>query len=262
MRRFANLAVGLLVGLGIIAGLRAISARQSTTAPPSEAPSSAVGIAKVVATPTPQRKTTERVPSNQPIASLEDFLKNQDPGADWKIHRTSEGRTFGIMGGKIKIPQGADGLQELLQSLTPFLIGQTPELVSSTTAVGGPVADIQTFDQRAAGYRVYGAFVRASVLKGSDEVIEISSDLRAVTNVDTQIALSLPQAEVGVRAKYQGLARLRIENEPLVYGTTPSENEMTWKFFVTFEKPKYVTREVLISARDGRVVRDRQISKR
>lgn len=249
-----------MIGLALLAALRWYGRAPE---PPAAAPSPPVATGEAVprpetraaATPTP----SPRAPSQ---ARLEDYLRAQDPQADWKVHRDEDGRVRGILGGRLTV---AGPLPGFLSALSPYLIGQSPEFrEEAAAAVDGPLAATRTFRQHAAGYEVYGAFARVSVPHGDDAVTEVSADLRPVDRVDTAIRVELRQAEELLQEKYasRGLVELAGTPRPLVFGRDPADNRLVWQFRVVVTKPRRAHYEVLVNARDGAIAAERPVLRR
>lgn len=228
---------------------------------PSRADITQTQVAQTQATPTPT-SPWRRNPTQARPERLEDFLKSQDPQANWMIHRNEQGQVHGIVGGRM----GLNGsLPQFLSFISPYLIGQSPEFrETESAAVDGPLGTTRTFRQHAAGYEVYGAFARVSVSHGDQAVSEVSADLRPIENVDTKINIERSEAEDRLRNRYQKneIVELNVTPQPFVYGASPTANELVWQFRVVLNKPRRTHREVLISARDGQILKDLSVNRR
>ncbi|MBX3018264.1 MAG: hypothetical protein KF767_10270 [Bdellovibrionaceae bacterium] len=255
MQKSFNVILGIVFGLALIFALHG---RQDTVTGSTSAPTAATaspGRAEVSATPQP----LQRRPSQARPANLEDFLRLQDPQAEWTVHRDEAGTVTGFMGGRLPLRGRPEAI---LSSISSYLIGQSPEFREAETAsVEGPLATTRTYRQMASGYEVYGAAARVSVNHGEDAATEVSSDLRKVQQVDTTVAIELREAEARLRDQLARHTVLEVTgtSRPLVFGRTPEDNELAWQFRVVVAKPGRQHREILLSARDGRILLDRSV---
>lgn len=272
LKRSLNLILGIALALAAVLAFRWLADRRTPRSDVAVAPSAASITVKPLARATPEspqpgrplrREVLPRRPGNAPDSTtLEDFLRSQDPTANWKVHRDDEGNVRGFLGGRL--PLGGSPAA-FLSSLSALLIGQTPEFREAPSAsVEGPLARTQVFRQQAAGYEVYGAFARLAVDRGDGSLMELSSDLRPIHRVDTDIGVSLARAEDLVREQYgtRQIVQLIGTNRPLVFGLHADDNYLVLQIHLTLDLPRRSVREILIRARDGKIVRDRSLMRR
>lgn len=276
MNRVFSLSAGLVVGLiGILTYALFFSqnpaptvAVNSETQPQiakdlRQAPVAATGASATtpVLGPAP---TPRRLPSSKARSKLEDYLAQQDPAAAWTIHRDHDGRPTGIMGGKILVGGGPKALQDRINELAPFLLGHSADLRWTEKHVTTSLSQTQTLEQRAAGFAVYGGFLRVSYSLDESQIYEVASDLRPVKEVDTTQNFTFAEAQQLIERQEarRGILRINGDAEPYVYGESPSRNELVWRFHLSTSLPSKNSREILISAKDGRKLMDRSVLRR
>lgn len=198
-----------------------------------------------------------------PVDSLQKFLQTKDSQAMWSVQNHRDGRPSHILGGRIQIGNNAGALTALLKEISPYLGVRGEDLRIHTEDDRTEVSNSSQMTQYYGKYRVYGALVKAFSNPNTHEVYHIVSDLRPLSDVDTRINIS--RSEAGELAqKTFGNAEIniiKISQEPVVYGTNPTDNQLVWRVLITSEKPRYQSREILVSAQSGSVVHTQNMLK-
>lgn len=194
---------------------------------------------------------------------LQKFLQSKDPQATWNVQTHSDGRPSHILGGRIRMNGGSDSLTVLLKEISPYLGVRADDLRLQTESDRSEVSNSSQMTQYYGRYRVYGASLKAFSNPNTQEVYHIVSDLRALEQVDTRVNVGRDEAGEIAR-KTMGNAEIniiKISQEPVVFGTSPTNNQLVWRVFLTSERPRYQSREILVSTQNGSVVQNQTMLK-
>lgn len=191
------------------------------------------------------------------------FLQSKDPQASWNIQKHRDGRPSNILGGRIRLSSGSGALVSLLREISPHLGVRADDLRAQSEDDRTEVSNSSQMAQYYGKYRVYGALIKAFSNLNTQEVYHVVSDLRPIEDVDARISIS--RTEAGERAqKTFGNAEInviKISQEPVVYGTTATNNQLVWRVLITSERPRYQSREILVSAQSGDIIHTQSLLK-
>lgn len=210
----------------------------------------------VATTPTP----THRVPAQSGETSpLLAYLMKKDPKNEWTIQSHPDGRPSHILGGRLK----SSSLQGLLKEVAPYLGVRQTDLRFVREEEGGSISNSSQLNQYYGRYRVYGSNIKAFSNPQTMETYHIVSDLRPLEEVDVRQSISREEAGEIARKAFGDVIinSIKVSNDPVVYGTTPNDNQLVWRVQILSEKPRYQSREMLIGAHSGAVVVDKSMLK-
>lgn len=192
---------------------------------------------------------------------LTNFLKSKDPEGNWVVQKSSDGRPSHILGGRIAAGPGVQNISRVLKEVAPHLGVKSDDLRVVKEEDTEGLSNSSQMSQYYGKHRVYGSTLKAFSNPNTDEIYHIVSELRPIEAVDTQQRVDRSQASEIVR-KLLGTTQInsiKVSKEPLVYGTTATDNQLVWRILVTSEKPTYQSLQFLVSARDGAVVDRRSL---
>lgn len=237
--------------------------RNSTDPSMQEARNSeSVGTPKNILTPdvVKDRKPAQSAANRETeLSSLQKFLQSKDENASWNIQTHPDGRPSHILGGRIQ----SNNLQDLLREVAPLMGVRSEDLRARSSDDPSPVSNSAELFQFYSRYRVYGSTVKAFSNPKTQEAYHIVSDLRPLEEVDIRINFNRTEAGELAR-KTLGTAEvnsINISQEPLVFGTDPRNNQLVWRVFILSEKPRYQSREILVSASSGAIVSNKSMLK-
>ncbi len=183
---------------------------------------------------------------------LQKYLQSKDPQATWSIQTHPDGRPSHILGGRIR----ASSLSQLLKEVAPLLGVRAEDLRVQTEGEPVNISNSSQMTQYYGRHRVYGAMLKAFSNPNTEEVYHIVNELRVLQEVDTRVTVNRTEAgEIARKALGDAeINVIKISQEPVVYGTTPTDNQLVWRIFITSERPRYQSREILVGAHTGKIV--------
>lgn len=213
------------------------------------------GVAQVKA-----ETSLDRQPA-QTADPLTNFLNSKDPDGNWVIQKSPDGRPSHILGGRIAAGPGVQNISRVLKEVAPHLGVKSDDLRVVKEEDTEGLSNSSQMSQYYGKHRVYGSTLKAFSNPNTDEIYHIVSELRPIETVDTQQRVDRSQAAEIVRkllATTQ-INSIKTSKEPLVYGTTATDNQLVWRILVTSEKPTYQSLQFLVATRDGAVVDRRSL---
>lgn len=211
------------------------------------------------------KKSPPNDQARRQIASgLDSFLAGLKAQGQVKIMNRPDGHPFQITGIVIRVTP--EDWNSIIHELANQMVGVPVQFSPEYESVGNPSSDTVTLRQTFQGRPVYGGVLRVMTSKDRQEIFEISSDLKAIGQVDPEIVVSEPTARSLLVERWRGDEILSVKEptEPVVFTSEGSTQAvLAWRFLMTTAQPRRQGREVLISAKTGEwlKVRNTQINK-
>lgn len=271
------LLFAVIVGLGIWTIRLRLKAVQNSSANSQSHESASTQAAKAAEKTAPIESTSKvqskETPNNRAAAGTvepslarpnEDwkgFLQKFDAQGNWTIQRNEQGRPLIVTGGVARLPQAgiksaADWAKELakLSGVPADQIRDTGEFLPETD-----FSRTYHLPQMIGDYLVDGAFIRVFERKGDGAIYYTALETQNVGEPDLSINISEAQAQGIVVAEFSkqsaGVEVVGADARPRILVTSPGVSELVWRLEVHVATPKHDEREVLVSAKSGRILR-------
>ncbi len=197
----------------------------------------------------------------RPDEEWKSFLEKFDSQAKWNIQRDGQGRPLIVAGGIVRLPQmglksASDWAKELarLSGIPPEQIRDTGEFLPETD-----FSRTYHLPQMVGEYLIEGAFIRVFERKDDGAIYYTALETRDVGSPDLTINISAAQAQgiaVSELSKsFGGVEVVGADSNPRVFMTSPGFSELVWRLEVHIAQPKHDERELLISAKSGKILR-------
>ncbi len=208
---------------------------------------------------------SRKVAQSSEPQSLEKFLKELDPNADWRVNKTDTGRVTAISGaliqGQSDSTEEPEGLLKFAQQIAELTGVSGAQITVSTTRLEDtPETRAHQFDQEVEGYKVFGGYMKIFTRKSDNAIYYIANETRDVGEVDLRIKYTGPEAaQIALRAysDKKGVVVDSVSGKPVIYPDQAiKQGELAWEVIVSIAGPLFDRRHLLISARSGQILKD------
>lgn len=242
---------------------------QSSTEKPNENKKESRTISSLPPAPQSPSLNIDQAPITQTVATatpspviheLARVLKEKTGLPSWKVDAGTS-QSFSITGEIFKFPMGA--IVDRLQ-WGRFLAEQVGIRAEQIVDVGSTQPDSSfsksyELNQSYQGYLVEGSFIRIHQRIEDGYVFFSSMNLQEIGHPDLEIKVGITEAQAMVTNRYPPGTTVRIlktTKDPFIYVTRPGQSELAWHIDIKLSGTISDSRELLVSAKTGSVLRE------
>lgn len=192
------------------------------------------------------------------------LFQSLDPMSEWTVHRNEMGFITQISGGKIQLQQkGRESRLSFAKQVVSAmgLDGESLDF-SSTQLQDTSLSRSYHISHFVEGYEVLNSYLKMFETQKDDAIYFVTNETKNVGSVDTRIDVPLGRATGLAETLFvdkSGVVVQSASEKPQVYNVNPGESYLVWKLIVDIQSPLIDKREVFVSTKDGRVIRNESI---
>lgn len=192
------------------------------------------------------------------------LFQSLDPNSDWTVHRNDQGSITQISGGKIQLQQKSPESRLNFARQVVAAMGLESESLdfSSTQLEETSLSRSYQMSHYAEGYEVLNSYLKIFETQKDDSIYFVTNETKNVGAVDTRIDVPFERALSLAESLFSDKSGVVVQSgspKPLVYNVAPGESYLVWKLIADIQAPLIDKREVFVSTRDGRVIRNESI---
>jgi Zn-dependent metalloprotease len=192
------------------------------------------------------------------------LFQSLDPKSEWTVHRNEQGYITQISGGKIQLEQkGPESRLNFAKQIVAAMGIESENLdFSSTQLQETSLSRPYQISHFVEDYEVLNSYLKIFESRKDNAIYFVTNETKNLGPVDTRIDVSLDRA-VGLAntafADKSGVVVQSAAQKPVVYNVSPGESYLVWKLIVDIQAPLVDKREVFVSTKDGRIIRNESI---